>query len=55
MEQKSKSEGYGIIFKTTFLFGFVQVFNILVKVVINKIVALFLGSGGMGVIGLSIC
>lgn len=52
MEQKSKSEGYGIIFKTTFLFGFVQVFNILVKVVINKIVALFLGSGGMGVIGL---
>ena len=52
MEHMGKSEGYGIIFKTTFLFGFVQVFNILVKVVINKIVALFLGSGGMGVIGL---
>lgn len=52
MGQENKSEGYGIIFKTTFLFGFVQVFNILVKVIINKIVALFLGSGGMGVIGL---
>ncbi len=52
MENMTTSQGYGIIFKTTFLFGFVQVFNILVKVVINKIVALFLGSGGMGEIGL---
>lgn len=43
---------YGNIFKTTFLFGFVQVFNIIVKVGINKIVALLLGANGMGVIGL---
>lgn len=52
MEEKRYSGGYGVIFKTTFLFGFVQIFNILVKVVINKIVALFLGTGGMGTIGL---
>lgn len=44
--------GYGNIFKTTFLFGFVQAFNILVKVGINKVVALILGAEGMGIIGL---
>lgn len=43
---------YGNIFKTTFLFGFVQVFNIAVKVVLNKIVALLLGAEGMGIIGI---
>lgn len=49
---ESKSTSYGNIFKTTFLFGFVQVFNILVKVGINKIVAVLLGANGMGIIGL---
>lgn len=44
--------GYGTIFKTTFLFGFVQIFNIVVKVGINKIVAVLLGPEGMGIIGL---
>lgn len=44
--------GYGNIFKTTFLFGFVQAFNILVKVGINKVVALLLGAEGLGIIGL---
>lgn len=43
---------YRSIFKTTFLFGFVQVFNIIVKVGTNKAVALLLGAEGMGVIGL---
>ena len=43
---------YGNIFRTTFLFGFVQVFNIAIKVVLNKIVAIFLGAEGMGIIGI---
>lgn len=52
IQDKPGNTSYSTIFKTTFLFGFVQVFNIIVKVVINKIVALFLGTSGMGVIGL---
>lgn len=43
---------YSNIFKTTFLFGFVQIFNIIVKVGLNKTVALFLGAEGMGIIGI---
>lgn len=43
---------YKNIFKTTFLFGFVQVFNILVKVGLNKFVAYLLGPVGMGVLGI---
>lgn len=50
MEDSTKS--YKNIFKSTFLFGFVQVFNILAKVCINKAVAVFLGAEGMGIIGL---
>lgn len=46
------NSSYKTIFKSTFLFGFVQVFNILAKVGINKAVAILLGTGGMGVIGL---
>ena len=48
----TEEKGYKNIFKTTFLFGFVQVFNILVKVGTNKAVALLLGAEGMGIIGL---
>ena len=48
----SDLSGYKNIFKTTFLFGFVQVFNIFVKVGINKVVAILLGTAGMGVISL---
>ena len=47
-----KEESYKNIFKTTFLFGFVQVFNILVKIITNKIVAILLGAEGMGIISL---
>lgn len=40
------------IFQTTFLFSFVKVFQIVLGVVRNKIVALLLGAEGVGVIGL---
>ncbi|SEA87060.1 polysaccharide transporter, PST family [Flavobacterium gillisiae] len=43
---------YKEIFKSTFLFGFVQVLNIISKVGINKAVAIFLGAEGLGVISL---
>ncbi len=46
-----KSEYKGI-FKSTFLFGFVQVVRLLVSLIRNKIVALLLGPNGMGVIGI---
>ena len=46
------NSSYGNIFKTTFLFGFVQVFNIIVKVILNKFAALFLGAEGLGIIGI---
>jgi O-antigen/teichoic acid export membrane protein len=51
-EQKQCGSSYGNIFKTTFLFGFVQVFNIIVKVGLNKIVAILLGAEGMGIMGI---
>lgn len=47
-----KVSSYTSIFKSTFLFGFVQVFNIIAKVGINKAVAIFLGADGMGIISL---
>lgn len=46
------NDSYKVIFKSTFLFGFVQVLNILAKVGINKAVAIFLGAEGLGVISL---
>lgn len=52
MEEENKSTSYGNIFKTTFLFGFVQVFNILTKVSVNKVVAILLGTEGLGLISL---
>lgn len=48
----SDKKDYNNIFKSTFLFGFVQVFNIAVKVGLNKAVALILGPTGLGVISL---
>lgn len=46
------SASYRNIFKTTFLFGFVQVFNISVKIGLNKVAALLIGATGIGTIGL---
>lgn len=52
MEDSTNSKEYKGIFKSTFLFGFVQVFNISVKVITNKIVAVLLGAEGIGLIGI---
>ena len=43
---------YRNTFKSTFIFGFVQIFNIAVRVGLNKAVALLLGPSGMGMISL---
>lgn len=43
---------YGNIFKTTFLFGFVQVARLLVTVVKNKVAAILLGPSGLGTISI---
>lgn len=48
----AENTSYKKILQTTFLFGFVQAFNIGVKVCINKIVAILLGAEGMGIISL---
>ncbi|WP_298895531.1 oligosaccharide flippase family protein [uncultured Psychroserpens sp.] len=43
---------YTNILKSTSLFGAVQVFNILISIVRSKVVALWIGPAGMGIIGL---
>lgn len=43
---------YGNIFKSTFLFGFVQIARLLVGVVKNKVVAILLGPSGLGIISI---
>ena len=43
---------YKSILKTTSLFGGVQVFNIIIQIVRSKIIALFLGTAGIGLMGL---
>ena len=52
MAEENKSTSYGNIFKTTFLFGFVQVFKAVVSIIVNKIAAIFLGPTGMGLLGI---
>lgn len=47
---EEKTEGYSGIFKSTFLFGFVQIVRLLVSVIRNKVIALVLGPTGMGMI-----
>lgn len=49
MNQKSF---HSIIFKSTGLFGISQLIKIIVRVVTNKVAALFLGPTGIGIIGL---
>ena len=52
-EQQNKSgTSYGNIFKTTFLFGFVQVFKAIISIVKNKLVAMLIGPEGMGLLGI---
>ncbi len=50
MERKGTS--YNSIFKTTFVFGFVQVFQTIIAVVKNKLVAILIGVEGMGIYGI---
>ena len=51
MVMSEKTSSYSGIFKSTFLFGFVQVVRILVGVIKNKVVAILLGAEGMGIYG----
>ena len=50
MEKQGTS--YNSIFKTTFVFGFVQVFQTIIAVVKNKLVAVLIGVDGMGIFGI---
>ncbi len=49
---QNQQTSYRQIMKATSLFGGVQVFNIIISIVRSKIVAVFLGPAGMGVMGL---
>ncbi|AVC43803.1 hypothetical protein B4919_02910 [Francisella tularensis subsp. novicida] len=48
----NRSSEYKKTFKSTFLFGFVQIFNIFTKIFLNKAAAVLLGSEGVGLIGI---
>ena len=48
----AEKTSYGTIFKTTFLFGFVQVFKAVVSILKNKIAAVLIGPEGMGILGI---
>jgi O-antigen/teichoic acid export membrane protein len=50
--KKEHQSSYRSIMKATSIFGGVQVFNIIIQVVRSKIIAVFLGSAGMGLMGL---
>ncbi len=49
---KETNAAYKNIFKSTFLFGFMQIINILTKIGLNKAAAIFLGTEGIGLIGI---
>ncbi len=51
-EIKKEQEGYQTAFKATALFGGVRVINILVSILKSKIVALWLGTTGFGIMSL---
>jgi O-antigen/teichoic acid export membrane protein len=50
--KENETDGYKSAFKATALFGGVQVFTILVKLVKSKIIALIMGATGFGVLSL---
>jgi O-antigen/teichoic acid export membrane protein len=52
MEIQQDRKEYQKVFHTTFIFGGMQVFNILVGLVRNKMVAVLLGASGLGFMGL---
>jgi O-antigen/teichoic acid export membrane protein len=47
-----ENEGYKVAFKATALFGGVQVFSIILGIIKSKLVALWLGTFGFGILGL---
>lgn len=47
-----KKEQYKNVFKSTFLFSLVQVVRILVGLIKNKVIAILLGSEGLGIISI---
>ena len=51
-EQKQGNTSYSNIFKTTFLFGFVQVFKAIISIFKNKLAAILIGAEGMGILGI---
>ena len=48
----SEKESYKQIFKTTSIFGGIQVFNILISIAKSKIIAVLLGPAGLGIISI---
>lgn len=52
MVAEEHKEGYKTAFKATALFGGVQIFTILISLAKNKLVAMWLGSTGMGIMSL---
>ena len=48
----SNNASYLNIFKTTLLFGFVQVFKAVISIIKNKFVAILIGPEGMGLLGI---
>lgn len=47
-----QSNDYTSILKSTSLFGAVQVFNIIISIIRSKVIAIWIGPTGMGIIGL---
>lgn len=48
----TEESSYRGVFKTTFIFGSVQAFTIVLNVLKNKVLAILLGTNGVGIIGL---
>ena len=51
-ENTKEQTSYGHIFMTTFVFGFVQVFKAVISIIRNKLVAILIGTEGMGLMGI---
>ncbi|MDP4185522.1 MAG: O-antigen translocase [Bacteroidota bacterium] len=50
--ETTNKESYRQIFKASFLFGGVQIFNILIQIIRSKFIAVLIGPAGMGIMGL---
>lgn len=48
----TEKQSYNNIFKTTFLFSFVRIFQIIAGIIKNKVIAILLGAEGVGIIGI---